>query len=104
MEVWNMKAQRILAVIILLICRTSLAVDVCVVGAGIDNEDGKLTYMSGIGSEGAEPKSIKAMNADVQKVLENAAIKMDAKIQFCMKGKQNKEVFEVFEVTSKKLN
>jgi hypothetical protein len=86
-----------------LICWSSFATDVCVVGAGIGYEDGQLTYMTGIGAEGAEPKPIKPMNIEVRKSLESAAKKMDPATQFCMTGKKIKDMFEVTAVNSKKL-
>jgi hypothetical protein len=99
-----MNVKNILVFALISISRSSLAIDICIVGAGIGNEDGQFTYMTGIGPEGADPKPIKPMNIEIQKSLESAAKKMDPAIQFCMTGKKNKNIFEVSAVNSKKLN
>lgn len=77
--------------------------EICVVGAGIGYEDNQITYMTGIGPNGAEPHQIKPLNNQVRKTLIDAAKRMDPKTDFCMTGNFRNNIFEVSKVKTKKL-
>lgn len=98
-----MNAQKVLIILTFIISSISLAEEVCVVGGGFENEDGKITYTTGVGPDGATPRSIKTMNLEVKKILQSAAANMDASTQYCMIGKLQKNIFEVSKVQTKKL-
>lgn len=98
-----MSTKQILIFLSLVISTNAFAVDICVVGAGLDAEDANLTYMTGIGPDGAVPKPIKALNPKVKETLVAAAKAMDPGTQFCMHGRNHDGVFEVSSVDSKKL-
>ena len=79
----------------LLFSTQCFATEICTVGAGIGNDDGKFTYMTGIGPNGADENPMKPATPEIKNILAVAAEKSDPGTMYCMTGEVKKHVFVV---------
>jgi len=87
--------NRLAPVLLIVIAAAGHATELCVVEPAIGFEDGKWTYMTGVGPDGAVPRPMRPENGAVAKVLEQAAKTMNAGVQVCMTGAFKDQIFEV---------